>query len=90
MQLIILEIVSKPTKDKKVTGSIKHAFTKEKSCLTNLTTFFKGMVWRMREVEDIAYIEFSKAFDVGFHTILPIKIMNNNLIKKHRIKNRWK
>lgn len=71
------------TKDKKVTGSIKHGFTKEKSCLTN--TFFKGMVQKMREVEDIAYFEFPKAFDIEFHSILLIKIMNNNLINEHII-----
>lgn len=31
----------KHTKDKKVTGSIQHGFTKEKSCLTKLTAFYK-------------------------------------------------
>lgn len=31
------------TKDKKVIRSSKHGFSKRKSCLTNLITFYEGM-----------------------------------------------
>lgn len=36
---IILQRISKRTKDKKVTRSSQHGFMKVKSCLTNLTAF---------------------------------------------------
>jgi len=37
---VILEAISKRTKDKKVMGSSQHRFMKETSCLTNLIVFY--------------------------------------------------
>lgn len=41
IQQINLETISKHVKDENVMGSIQHGFTKEKSCLTNLTAYYE-------------------------------------------------
>ncbi|GAB0204749.1 mitochondrial enolase superfamily member 1 [Grus japonensis] len=55
----------------------QHGFTRGKSCLTNLITFYDGMTPWVGEgrAVDIVYPDFSKAFDT---------ISNNTLISKLR------
>ena len=54
MEQLILETISTHVKDKKVTGSSQHGFTKGKSCLPNLITFYdeiSGFVHEGRAVD---------------------------------------
>ncbi|KAM9591200.1 putative nicotine oxidoreductase isoform 2-T3 [Morphnus guianensis] len=64
-------------KDKKITRSSQPGFTKGKSCLTNLITFYDempGLVDEGRAV-DIVYLDFRKAFDPVSHKILIEKLL---------------
>ena len=63
MEKIILETISKHVKGKKVTGSSQHGFAKEKSCFTNLITFYNEVTSLLDEgrAADAVYLNFSKA-----------------------------
>ena len=52
-------------KDKKITRTGQHGFTKGKSCLTNLINFYEDMTVLVdkRRAVDIVYLDFRKAFD---------------------------
>ncbi|KAK4828295.1 LOW QUALITY PROTEIN: hypothetical protein QYF61_024960 [Mycteria americana] len=70
MEQLILATISRPMKDKKVVRSSQHGFTKVKSCLTNLVTFYDettGLVDEGKAV-DIFYLD--SAFDTVSHKIL--------------------
>lgn len=43
MEQLILETISRHTKDSKVIGSSQHSFKKGKQCLTSLVTFYDEM-----------------------------------------------
>ncbi|GAB0206675.1 mitochondrial enolase superfamily member 1 [Grus japonensis] len=77
MEYLILETISRHMKDKKITRSSHHGFTKGKSCLTNLITFYdemSGLVDEGRAV-DIVLLDFRKAFDPVSHKILIEKLL---------------
>jgi len=66
MNLIILESISKHTKDRKVTGSSQHGFNKGKSCrivLIALCNVMDGSADDGRR-KNIVYLNFSQAFDI--------------------------
>ena len=65
MEQLILETVSRHTKENKIARSTQHGFIKGKSCLTNVIAFYDGMTSWVDEgrVVDVVYLDFSKAFD---------------------------
>lgn len=52
--------------DKKLAISIRHGFTKRKSCLTNLKTFYNRITGQVNEgtAVDIDYMNFKKALRI--------------------------
>ena len=72
----VLDTLSKQLEEKKAIGRSQHGSTKGKSCLSNLTAFsdvITGWVGGGRAV-DVVCLDFSKAFDTVFHTILVLKL----------------
>ncbi|GAB0186351.1 mitochondrial enolase superfamily member 1 [Grus japonensis] len=72
MEQLILGVTSKHVEENKVIGSGQHGFTRGKSCLTNLIAFCDDMTGWVDEgrAVDVAYLDFSKAFDTVSHNIL--------------------
>ena len=83
IEQLILETTSRHMKDKKVTGSNQHSFTKWKSFWTNLIIFYDEMTGLVEEgrAVDIVYLDFSKAFDTVSHKIFMKKLMKYGLDK---------
>jgi len=69
---LILEVINKQVEEKNVIRSSQHGFTKGKSCLIRLIAFYHGMTGRVDEGRAVvvAYLDFSKAFDIVSHNIL--------------------
>ncbi|KAK4832124.1 hypothetical protein QYF61_020801 [Mycteria americana] len=76
--------ISRHMKDKKIIKSIQRGFTKGKSCLTNLTTFYNEMTGLVDEGRalGIACLDFRKAFDTVAHKILIEKLLMYGLDKQ--------
>lgn len=55
---------------KQVTGKSQHRFTKSKSCLNNLITFYNKVISAvdMGRVVDVVFLDCSKAFDTASHS----------------------
>jgi len=81
MEQLILGIISRHIKNKKVIRRSHHGFTKGKSCLTSLITFYNEIIGLVDEgrVVDVVCLDFSKAFDTVSHKILIEKLMNCQL-----------
>jgi len=58
--------------EQKVIRSSQHGFSKEKSCLTNLVTFYNVITgWvEVGRAEEVVHLDFSKCFDTISQNIL--------------------
>jgi len=72
MEQLILEAIIKQVEQKKFMRNSQHGFTKGKSCLTNLISFYDEMTGWVDEgrAVDVVYLDFSKAFNTVSHNIL--------------------
>jgi len=77
MKRFILSALTGHVKDNQRIRSSQHEFTKCRSCLTSLISFY-DQVTRLvddREAVDVVYLDFCKAFHTVSHSILLEKLM---------------
>ena len=78
---IILSEITWYVKDNLRIRSSQHGFTKGKSCLTNLISFYDRVTCLVDEGKalDIIYLDFSKTFDAVTHSIVLEKLATHGL-----------
>ena len=81
MERILLGAMASQTKH--VIAKSQHGFTMGQSCLTNLIAFYDKVTCLVvvGRAADIAYLDFSKAFDTVSHGLLLEKLISYSLDK---------
>jgi len=75
---IILDAIERHLKDNAIIRHCQHEFIKEKTCLTNLISFYDEVTSLVNQGKavDVFLLDFSEAFDTVFHSILLDKLSN--------------
>ncbi|KAK4811153.1 hypothetical protein QYF61_019784 [Mycteria americana] len=91
MGKIMLGAIERHLKDNAIIRHSQHGITKGKSCLTNLISFYNKVTHLVDEGKavDVAFLDFSKAFDAVPHRILLDKLSSCEMSRYtvHWVKN---